>query len=272
MQMICGLLIFQKPVFDRPLAEISPWLDMVTRPRAEVFALLDAQRHRRFIKTHTPLDGLPFHPEVMYVCVGRDPRDVAVSIDHHRGNMNAEALNAARARTLREDGIEDTLPGGPPPRAETPEGRFWQWMDDETPPVSAPSTLLSTLNHYREAWRMQEQPNVALFHYGDLKADLEGEMRRLADWLQMKVADGDWAGFTTAASFESMKSRADDLVPNSDAGFFKETQQFFHSGTGGRWREFFDDEASARYEARIASLASPDLVKWSHNGLRGEGE
>ena len=59
MQMICSLLIFQQPVPPRPLAELSPWLDMSTKSRADVFALLDAQRHRRFIKTHTPLDGLP---------------------------------------------------------------------------------------------------------------------------------------------------------------------------------------------------------------------
>src|SRR5947209_5478250 len=70
MQMLCALLIFQKPVLDTPLAELSPWLDMLTLPRDEVVALLDAQRHRRFIKTHTPLDGLPVDERVTYVCVG----------------------------------------------------------------------------------------------------------------------------------------------------------------------------------------------------------
>ena len=61
-QMICGLLIFQKPELPAPLAELSPWLDMLTRPREEVFAQLQAQTHRRFIKSHTPLDGLPLRP------------------------------------------------------------------------------------------------------------------------------------------------------------------------------------------------------------------
>jgi hypothetical protein len=272
MQTICGLLIFQKPIFDRPLAEISPWLDMLTRNRAEVFAQLDAQRHRRFIKTHTPLDGLPLRPEVRYICVGRDPRDVAVSIDRHRDNMDMEAFLAARARTLHDDGIDDTFPSAPPPRAETLEGRFWQWMDDETPPTSAPSTLRSTLHHYNEAWRMRDRPNVALFHYGDLKADLEGEMRRLADGLGIEVAESGWAELTAAATFESMRSRADDLVPNSDGRFWKENRQFFHSGTGGRWREFFDAPAQSRYEARIAALASPDVLNWAHFGGRGESE
>ena len=36
----------------------SPWLDLRVMPKDEVFAQLEAQQHRRFIKTHTPLDGL----------------------------------------------------------------------------------------------------------------------------------------------------------------------------------------------------------------------
>src|SRR5579864_2036013 len=60
MQMICALLIFQDPALPLPLTELSPWLHMQTAPAADVIAALEAQQHRRFIKTHTPLDGVPF--------------------------------------------------------------------------------------------------------------------------------------------------------------------------------------------------------------------
>src|SRR3954447_12027368 len=66
-QMLCALLVFDGPVFPAPLDELSPWLDMTISPLAEVMATLDAQTHRRFIKTHTPLDGLPMHAEVTYL-------------------------------------------------------------------------------------------------------------------------------------------------------------------------------------------------------------
>src|SRR5262245_42224747 len=78
MQMICSLLIFQDPEREQALSTVSPWLDMTVKKREVVWALLEAQTHRRFIKTHTPLDGLPSDDRVTYVCVGRDPRDVAV--------------------------------------------------------------------------------------------------------------------------------------------------------------------------------------------------
>src|SRR5215207_2362555 len=96
-QMLCALLIFDGPQFPAPLGDVSPWLDMCNRPLAEVTAVLAAQTHRRFIKTHTPLDGLPLHADVTYLVVGRDPRDVAISSEHHTANLDVERFMALRA-------------------------------------------------------------------------------------------------------------------------------------------------------------------------------
>src|SRR5438067_8477057 len=46
-QMICALLILQEPELPLPLDTLSPWIDMVTRARTDVFADLEAQTHRR---------------------------------------------------------------------------------------------------------------------------------------------------------------------------------------------------------------------------------
>src|ERR1700733_2903458 len=127
-QMICALLILQEPELPLPLDMLSPWIDMVTRARAEVFADLEAQTHRRFIKTHTPLDGIPNDPAVTYICVGRDPRDVGLSMDHHIGNTDIGAFLAAREQAAAIDGIE--LRPLPPssPRPDGVRHRFWQWV------------------------------------------------------------------------------------------------------------------------------------------------
>lgn len=57
-QRLVSLLVFDGPDLPGPLSTVSPWLDQTIRPIEEVVATLDAQQHRRFIKTHTPLDGL----------------------------------------------------------------------------------------------------------------------------------------------------------------------------------------------------------------------
>jgi hypothetical protein len=268
MQMICALLIFQTPVLERPLAEISPWLDLLTLRREDVLALLEAQRHRRFIKSHTPLDGLPADDQVTYVCVGRDPRDVAVSLSHHMDNMDRAAFMQARAQAVGRDDVDELLARDPLSGAETREASFWHYVDKPTAPVHTTSSLRSTLHHYAEAVRAAERANVVVFHYGGLKADLAGEMRRLADRLGIAVDERVWPELVEAASFERMRARADDLVPSAPQRFWKETRQFFHSGTGGGWRAFWDDAAQRRYEDRVAALAPPDVTHWAHHGWR----
>src|SRR5215213_2268525 len=129
-QMLCALLIFDGPTFPAPLEEVSPWLDVCTRPLTEVTAALAAQTHRRFIKTHTPLDGLPLHPDATYLVVGRDPRDVAISFEHHLANLDVARVLELRAAAIRHE----DLPALPQPRvpSEDPGERFRTFVADET--------------------------------------------------------------------------------------------------------------------------------------------
>ena len=95
-QMIAALLVFQTPELPLPLAEISPWLDWLIVPQAEVYAGLAAQSHRRIIKTHTPLDGIVLDPGATYIVVARDPLDLAVSLYHQSSNINRETSQGSR--------------------------------------------------------------------------------------------------------------------------------------------------------------------------------
>jgi hypothetical protein len=264
-QMICGLLIFQTPTFDRPLAEISPWLDMQTRHLDSVVADLTAQEHRRFIKTHTPIDGLPWCDEIVYISVMRDPRDVGVSMDNHFLNSNMVSFFSQRADVAGLDDLAEHFPDGLPQRAETPAERFWQWADDDAPVERQVSNLHATLHHLNVVWPLRDRDNVVVLHYSDLKADLAGQMGALATRLGIEVAEGKWPELVDAASFEYMKAHAEQTAPNSNQDLWLSTSDFFRTGTSGQWREILRDDVSvARYNARVAELTTPELAEWAH--------
>lgn len=86
-QMICALLVLGTAELPATLALLSPWLDHTVEPLADVLARLEAQRHRRIVKTHTPLDGLPLDPRATYIVVVRHPLDMAVSL-YHQGETS----------------------------------------------------------------------------------------------------------------------------------------------------------------------------------------
>lgn len=268
MQMICALLIFQRAELPARLEELSPWMDMQTLPVAEVHARLAAQQHRRFIKSHTPLDGLPWDERVTYIAVGRDPRDVALSWDNHRANLNFEDFFAARARSVGTEDLAEVMPAGPPPPPpEDPAERYWGFIEDSSPPGSGPAPSLAfAIHHLASFWARRDRPNVLCLHYGDLQADLAGQMRALAARLGIDVPEERWPELVAAAGFDAMRARAADLVPESHRPAWQDIARFFHSGTSGRWRDLPGDPDGSRYTAAVAHLAPPELLDWVHRG------
>jgi aryl sulfotransferase len=254
MQTICALLVFGNPDLPRPLAELSPWIDHLVEPKEHVYARLAAQEHRRFVKTHTPLDGIPLDARATYVVVARHPLDMAVSL-YHQGNN----IDYVRLRQLT-GAPEPSSPA--PPR---PPVRDWllSWIASDPDPRTALDSLPGVMWHLGDAWSRREEPNVVLVHYDDLRSDLEGQMRLLAGRLGIAVPEAVWPSLVRAATFDQMRVRADLLLPDR-TGVLKDSAAFFRRGRSGAGRELLTDEEWADYRTRAAALAAPELLAWLH--------
>lgn len=260
-QMICALLIFRQRTFPKPLDLVSPWLDMLTRPLEEVVRDLEAQQHRRFIKSHTPLDGLPFDNRVTYICIARDPRDVALSLFHHTANINVDALLLARHMAVGLHDLPELASDQSILRSGSEYEWLWQWIDAPVSPG-----LSAMTHHLRTFWDMRQCPNVILLHYDELLSDLSGQMRHLSLKLGEKVPETIWPELVQAATFKEMAARAAELVPNSSEGIWHEKARFFNRGRSGQWRQLLDDDDLKRYHSRISQLVDPELERWIHRG------
>jgi hypothetical protein len=234
-----------------------------------VLALLDAQSHRRFVKTHTPLDGLPFDDRVTYICVGRDPRDVAMSMDHHWDNLDLDAVLRVRAAAVGDADVSEFFVNSPVlARADDACTRFLAWVDNDGPVTTTSSSLRAVVHHVHTFWNERGRDNVALFHYSDLERDLVGEMTRLAALLDVPISERRVAELAEAARFDAMKLRATELAPNSDIGIFRDLDSFFHAGRSGQWRDLLGPDELHHYDARLLDLAGPDLAAWLRSGRR----
>jgi aryl sulfotransferase len=253
MQMICALLVFQTPDLPAPLAELSPWVDHLVEPYDEMLARLETQRHRRFVKTHTPLDGVVLDPRATYIVVARHPLDMAVSLYDQGDNMD-------RARVAELMGEPPPEPTGP-----RPDVHSWllSWIDRDADPVDALDSLPGVLWHVTDAWARRGEPNQVLVHYDDLAADLAGSMRRLARRLSIDVPEDRWPSLVEAATFASMRANAAERAP-SPPGVLKDPVAFFRRGTSGAGRELLSADELRRYEARAAALAPAEVLFWLH--------
>ena len=94
-QRIVSMLVF-KSAAPRPILEDLPWLDLRTGDLTASFERIEAQTHRRYLKTHLPFDALPVYEGVKFIHVGRDGRDAAMSLHNHFANFRARRHSAVQ--------------------------------------------------------------------------------------------------------------------------------------------------------------------------------
>jgi aryl sulfotransferase len=255
-QMLCALLV-HGPDLPAPLTRLSPWLDRAWPPIEGVIAELESQAGRRIIKTHTPLDGLPWFEEVSYVFCGRDPRDAFLSMMDNMANTSAATMAAVRERL--------GLPSFEFPSDANAFFPVWMttgchgWVEDGFPTGSVFAAA-------REAWAQRAAPNVHLLHYRDLLTDLEAEARRLAAFLGLRVPPAAWPRLLAAAGFDAMRAHADETAPGAHLGEWTCNEAFFARARLGEWRTGLSAESRTVYEAIAPQRASPALRAWLEYG------
>jgi aryl sulfotransferase len=262
-QHIAAMLIFQSPE-PHSIHDVSIWPDAPMRgPIGPVMEKLEAQTHRRFIKAHLPLDGLPLYEGVKYIHVARDGRDACMSWHNHQMAYTPEAI----AR-LDRIGMEDDTLARPFPRVPADPAEFFRrWV---THGLDSPG--LDFFDFEATYWLERRRPNLLLVHYNDLLADLAAEMRRIADFLALRIPDDLWPELVRAAGFDAMRRDGARLLPTSGEQFQGGADRFLYKGTNGRWRGVLTDDDLALYDAKVAETFTPGLAAWVEGGMRATGE
>jgi aryl sulfotransferase len=251
-QQIVGQLIFGGDP-DVNVAEISPWLDLRVPGKTEKLAAVEAQTHRRFLKTHLPVDALVYSPEAKYLYVGRDGRDVVWSMyNHHKNALWYELLNDTPGRV------------GPPiaPPPESIIQYFRDWLEQDGHP------FWPFFENIRSWWAIRDLPNLLLLHYADLKADLPGQVRRIAAFLEIDLDERRLPAIVEHASFGWMRRHAEQAAPLGGAIWEGGAATFINRGTNGRWRGELPDELSRRYEALAHQELGNACARWLATGER----
>lgn len=253
MQTIVALLFSGDPDIETDLSVRMPWVDIRLREINEVADRLEAMQHRRCMKSHTPMDGVPLTAEAQYFCVFRHPLDAHISFRNHQRNI---------PMTWFDHWYPDEDPNGVTFRRFLdggPEG-----FDGDAMP------LAHILRHYKAAKALSARPNVSLFHYADMKRDLAGVFDRVASLLAITHPPEVMEQLVTAATFGNMQRHAERFAPSGGKGFFKSDSAFFHSGTNGQWCDLLTEEEVARYEAVMNAALNRADRDWLEHG-NGKG-
>lgn len=227
--------------------DLVQWVDAEVVPLADMVAGLAAQTQRRCIKTHTPFDGIPRYPDAAYIAVYRHPIDVLFSLRKHLAN----------ARTTPPDH----------PYLGAPDDALRNFVSRAADMEDFDFDCLATIIAHFQSYAAQPRPqNLMLLHYADMLADARGTIARIAGHIGVAAEPALIDAIGEAASFGSMKSRADRFAPFAGQGYWRDPQAFFDSAGTRKWEGKLGAAAQSLYRERIAGLLAPSEVAWLEGG------
>lgn len=254
-QQILSQLIFNGAE-DVNVSELALWVDFRLPPQDVMRQMLEAQEHRRFIKTHLPVDALNYSPKAKYLYIARDGRDVVWSYYNHHSNHTPDIFGALNAV------IGPDLEPFKPADLDVHE-YFRRWLDRDGYP------LWSFWENIASWWAVRDLPNLMLLHFSELKADMPGQIRKMAEFLEIPIDESNWDAIVEHCTFDYMKENAAQSAPLGGVFWEGGAQTFINKGTNGRWRDVLTEEDNAKYEAVALEKLGPECAHWLKTGEKG---
>lgn len=244
MQYIVMHLILQtNSHFD--LTSYSHWIEDKTKSIDVLVEQIESQNHRRCFKSHLPADALPFDKNVKYIFVGRDPRDVFMSMWNQYKNYTDNFYTMVKELPTCPNDIKE----------------FWQkWLTLGTSEWDTEGwPHWTNLRHFQTWWNKSQCNNVLLIHYNNLLNDLDSGIKRVAEFLDIKDYNKNISRLT---SFAEMKNNADIILPNSKWTYKEGNNNFFHTGTNNKWKNVLNAEDIKLYEEVSLKYLNKQSKDW----------
>jgi Sulfotransferase domain len=230
MQIVYQLIHHGKGEFDH-IHSVVPWPDApLLNPMMVHYAIpLDqanewqtAPERKRIIKTHFNWELLPYSNQARYIAVIRDPKDVFVSAYFF----------------IRDSGMGLAMPAVDTMYRLFLAGKFLlggSW------PANAAGY-----------WAQRRRPNVLVVSFRSMKRDLEGMVRQVALFLDIRVSDEIIREVCAKSSFEYMK-RIDRKFGTGKMISWRETGSMIRKGRQGGSGELLTPERQREIDAHCVA-------------------
>jgi hypothetical protein len=181
---------------------------------------------RRVFNTHLRWEMMPKEPNMRYIYVVRNGKDVALSFFQHLSNQDdADCFNGNLADFVK------------------------QWSNGETP--------FGNWIHHLQSWMRAYQAQgshgpILLLRYQDLVSDPLACILRIVNHLGLSTSEERTQELLQYVSFSYMKAHQEQYMPISVP--WKEGYSFLRKGQVGDSENYFTEEHNAVYDAMIQRM------------------
>jgi hypothetical protein len=210
--------------------DVISWPDMGGRRSQRMAVSLDDNRvqnasptHLRVIKTHLSARYVPYNRSARYLVVVRDPKEILVSSYYFAG-------------------------GAAGPLMPNPDVWFQLFLTRRFP-LNFGSTWAE---HTAGYWALRHEPNVLLLPFQEMKRDLKGAVRQVADALGVPLTSAEMSSVLERSTFSYMSSIEHKFTPIPKGALpWGDGLKMMRQGQSGRSSEMLTLEQRRRIDAHF---------------------
>jgi hypothetical protein len=219
--------------------DVVSWPDMGGRQGGRMAVSIDDRRvqdasptHLRIVKTHLAARYVPYDERARYLVVVRDPKEILVSSYHFTRGVAGPLMPAPDV-----------------------------WLElflTKRFPLNFGSTWAE---HTAGYWAIKDRPNVLVLLFQDMKRDLQGAVRQVADALGVQLTSAEMNAVMERSTFAYMSGIEHKFTPIPKGALpWGEGLKMMRQGQSGRSSEMLTLEQQRRidahFEAELEKLGS----------------
>ena len=194
-QQIVAQLIFEG-ADGLEVAEMSPWLDLRVPPKEVKLPAVEAQTASP-VPEDPPAGGRARLLATCQVSLYR-PRRPRRGVEHVQPPRQRQRALVRRCSTRRRVGSARRSASRRPMIRQY----FLDWLERDGHP------FWPFWENIRSWWEIRHLPNVLMLHFAELKADMPGQIRRIAAFLDIEIDESRLPAIVEHCSFDYMKRNA----------------------------------------------------------------
>ncbi len=180
----------------------------------------------RAVKTHLDADFVPYNTDAKYVVVLRDPKDVLVSSHFFAYETIGRITGVPPVDKWVEMFLDNQFPFGP-------------WPE-----------------HVASYWRWRERPNVLIVSFGEMKANLDDVVSRVAALMGVALSPEEHAAVVERSGFAYMKAHETQFAPPTPFGGINTNGTMIRQGKRGGSSELLTVEQQRQIDEMMQSSLS----------------
>ena len=238
--------------------DVVPWPEFVERPGQPPQEVLDRiaaipASRRRAMKTHQGPPALPFvkagsGKDVRYLVAARNPEEAMVSF-----------------KLFLEQHTDAWYDLWKVPRAALTRPDFPTWYREVAEAKGLQQMFFGPIAAW---WPLRHEKNVLLLHFADMKRDLAGSTRKVADFLGVTPSAAQWAKIDEHVSFEWMKKNESkfDTLANTPVRVLEPGGMIRKGKTGASREDGMTEEIARQLRAAGAKILPDEAaLRWMYS-------